>query len=294
MAEKPARECCEEWGTSYSIFPGAELIKMCFQTEGFTERRKAENVFEINFCVRGRFETSFSTTEWITLTPGDMAVSLYDGSGPAKTWSSFPLGYYEGLVLMVQLEEANRWMRQHMGVFAVDLSKLKDALLRHRWYWLGNAGPRCEHVFRELYECSSYSDSAYLQLKVAELFMLLIQTNTTESHSDYYPKTQVDVVKHIRDHLVSQMTAHTSIEELTEEHNISVSQFRKVFRAVYGKPVYQYLLEYRLEQAAIELTCTAKPITDIAFELGFSSPSKFAENFKRRYGVTPKQYRALK
>ena len=104
--------------------------------------------------------------------------------------------------------------------------------------------------------------------------MLLMKKTVTEISDDYYPKRQIDVVKHIRDYLVSQLTAGSQLGTLIAKHNISVSQFRKVFRAIYGKPVCRYLTEYRLEQAAIELSTSDKPITEIAYALGFSSPSK--------------------
>lgn len=34
----------------------------------------------------------------------------------------------------------------------------KYNLLREKWYIYGQAGPRCEHVFRELYENAAYFD----------------------------------------------------------------------------------------------------------------------------------------
>lgn len=276
---------------SFSVCPGVNLKRFCFQSDGMTEQRAASNILEINFCVCGRFETSFAPLEQVTLNPGDMAVSMYCEANPTETWSSFPLGYYEGLCLLVKLAEANEWENKNAGIFAVNLFEMKENLIRDKWYWVNDAGPRCEHVFRELHECMSYSDVIYIQLKVMELFMLLTKINYSKSETDYYPKSQIDIVRHIRDHLVSQPSANSQIDELVAEHHISVSQFRKIFRSVYGKPVYQYLMEYRLEQGAVELSGTDKPITEIACELGFSSPSKFAENFKKLYEVTPRQYR---
>ena len=46
-------------------------------------------------------------------------------------------------------------------------------LLGSKWYMVGPAGPRCEHVFRELYESASYAERGFLQLKVLELMLLL-------------------------------------------------------------------------------------------------------------------------
>ena len=56
--------------------------------------------------------------------------------------------------------------------------------------------------------------------------------------------------------------------------------------------LYHYIKEYRLEQAAVELVRSAKPVTQIAQAAGYDNASKFSACFKARYGATPSQYRA--
>ena len=56
-------------------------------------------------------------------------------------------------------------------------------------------------------------------------------------------------------------------------------------------PVYRYIKEYRLEQAAVELVRSTKPIIQIAQNAGYDNASKFSEAFRKRYGATPSQYR---
>ena len=60
---------------------------------------------------------------------------------------------------------------------------------------------------------------------------------------------------------------------------------------MYGVTVYHYIKEYRLEQAAVELVRGTKSVTQIAQNAGYDNASKFSECFKKRYGVTPSQYR---
>ena len=102
---------------------------------------------------------------------------------------------------------------------------------------------------------------------------------------------QVQLVRHLRDLLISDTTSRTTIEDLARTHHISVTRFQKIFKKLYGTSIYQYVKQYRLEQATIELTNSARSITDIALDAGFSSASKFGESFKKRYGVTPTEYR---
>ena len=274
----------------YPLFDGVSAMLMRLEIEAYTEERTQVGALEINFCANGRFETSFSSREDLFLQPGDMAISCYDGVHGARSESRFPLGYYEGICLEVEPEAAKGWIDRRAPEFSMDFSGLKRNLLGDKWYMCGQAGPRCEHVFRELYENAAYLDSRFLRLKVLELLMLLRQIPRGEA--PYYDSRQVDLVRHLRDHLLSDREGYVSLARLAEEHHISVSHLQKLFKQIYGIPVYHYIKEYRLEQAAVELVRSTASVTDIAQNAGYDSASKFAESFKKRYGTTPSQYRA--
>ena len=230
----------------YRLFDGVGILLLRLEMETYTEMRTQVGVLEVNFCINGRFETSFSMRDRVLLKPGDMAISCYDGVHGSISESRFPLGYYEGICLEVNSEAASGWIAQHAPAFHVDFSALKQTLLESKWYMVGSAGSRCEHVFRELYESAFYAERTYLQLKALELLMLLDRI-PQESGAD-----------------------------------------------AYGVPVYRYIKEYRLEQAAVELVRSRKPITEIAQRAGYDNASKFSESFKKRYGKTPSRYRADK
>ena len=86
------------------------------------------------------------------------------------------------------------------------------------------------------------------------------------------------------DHLLTNREGYVSLAQLAAEHEMSVSHLQKLFKQVYGVPVYRYIKEYRLEQAAVELVRSRKPITEIAQRAGYDNASKFSESFKKRYG----------
>lgn len=275
----------------YDLFPGVCVIKVCYHISGFIEEREKSNNLEINFCTGGRFECEFTERDIGIMKPGDMAVSMFDGENGKKAYSRFPMDYYEGLCIIADCDTATKWMQNSLGIFAVDLHLLRRKLLTNHWYWAGKAGLRCEHVFREIYESIDYESRLLLQLKMVELFMLLLKLPLSGPEEPYYPKGQIDLVKHVRDHIISDNENYISIEQLAREHGISPPQLQKLFREVYGMPVYRYLKEYRLEQAAVNLIHTERSIMEIAFDAGFSNASKFSEGFKKRYGMTPTAYR---
>ena len=278
----------------FRIFDGVSVMLMQLEMGSYTEIRTQVGVLEVNFCINGRFETSFSMRSHVLLKPGDMAISCYDGLHGTKSESHFPLGYYEGLCLEIDPAAAGHWIRLNAPAFHIDFTALKQNLLGSKWYMVGSAGSRCEHVFRELYESASYADHTVLQLKVLELLLLLERIPQESGMDSYYSAEQTLLAHHLRDHLLTNREGYVSLAQLAAEHEMSVSHLQKLFKQVYGVPVYRYIKEYRLEQAAVELVRSRKPITEIAQHAGYDNASKFSESFKKRYGKTPSRYRADK
>ena len=63
------------------------------------------------------------------------------------------------------------------------------------------------------------------------------------------------------------------------------------FREAAGVSVHEYLVFIRLQRAALELMTTDDSVTDIALRCGFSGGNYFKDAFKKKYGVTPSEYR---
>ena len=278
----------------YRLFDGVGILLLRLEMETYTEMRTQVGVLEVNFCINGRFETCFSMRSHVLLKPGDMAISCYDGLHGTKSESHFPLGYYEGLCLEIDPAAAGHWIRLNAPAFPIDFTALKQNLLGSKWYMVGPAGPRCEHVFRELYESASYAERGFLQLKVLELMLLLGRIPQERAADPYCSAEQTALAHHLRDHLLTNREGYISLASLAAEHEISVSHLQKLFKQVYGVPIYRYIKEYRLEQAAVELVRSGKSVTEIAQQAGYDNASKFSESFKKRYGKTPSRYRADK
>lgn len=187
----------------YSWLDGVSAMLMRLEMKSYTELRTQKGLLELNFCANGRFETRFSLRDHVLLKPGDMAISCYDGVHGSRSESHFPLGYYEGICLEVDPERARRWIERNAPAFRVDFSALQQNLLGDKWYRCSQAGPRCEHVFRELYESAAYLDPAFLRLKVLELLMLLSSIPRGAGTDAYCSARQAELIRHIRDHLLT-------------------------------------------------------------------------------------------
>jgi AraC family transcriptional regulator len=94
---------------------------------------------------------------------------------------------------------------------------------------------------------------------------------------------------------IDYVTAHLGeplpLAKLAEQGCFSPCHFHRVFKAIVGETHQDFIQRLRLERA-VQLLGGDQAITDIALNLGFSSPAHFAHDFKVRYGQTPRAYRA--
>jgi AraC family transcriptional regulator len=95
------------------------------------------------------------------------------------------------------------------------------------------------------------------------------------------------VVEHINEHLQDEL----SLLELSRLANLSPHRFATAFRASVGIPPHRYVIERRIDCARDLLRRCDKPISEIAYAVGFSSQSHLTTNFRRATGVTPRQFR---
>ena len=74
--------------------------------------------------------------------------------------------------------------------------------------------------------------------------------------------------------------------------HMSASHFSRIFTKEHGTSFRRYLLGYRLERACEFLAMAEIPVKQAAFAAGFNDCSYFDRVFRRRYGMTPRDYQA--
>lgn len=82
------------------------------------------------------------------------------------------------------------------------------------------------------------------------------------------------------------------IGRLAEVSAVSVAYFAREFKKAFGLPPHRYLLTRRIERATALLRDTDLPITDIAFQTGWTSLGTFGRIFRDISGASPGELRA--
>ena len=143
------------------------------------------------------------------------------------------------------------------------------------------------------YDTDASINNLYLKAKIYELFSIIFQKdsqNNIEQCPFIMNDEQVRKIKLAKEIVLSRFDDPPSLADLSEEINLSLKKLKQGFKEIYGKPVFQYLLDYKMNMAKELLLQGVYNVNEISLKLGYSTASHFIAAFKKRYGLTPRKY----
>jgi len=81
------------------------------------------------------------------------------------------------------------------------------------------------------------------------------------------------------------------VRALAAVAHVSEAHFIRTFRTVFGETPHRYLQRRRVERSMFLLRETDRSVTDICFDVGFTSRGTFVRTFREIVGETPSEYR---
>lgn len=86
--------------------------------------------------------------------------------------------------------------------------------------------------------------------------------------------------------------ADLNVDQLASEMGLGRSQFYRKIKALTNYSPVELLRNMRLKRARHLLTTTDKSISEIGYEVGFSTPAYFSKCYREAYGETPSELRS--
>lgn len=139
--------------------------------------------------------------------------------------------------------------------------------------------------------CESYSEYNKLlfDLEMQKFFVILSmhidQTNLLRQ------KCENSILEAVLAYIDGHYEQDISLEELAQHHKISSRYLRKIFMEHVGFSAVEYLTMLRIESAKDLLKNTSISISDIAMNVGYNSFQYFSMMFKKKTGISPKDFR---
>ena len=101
----------------------------------------------------------------------------------------------------------------------------------------------------------------------------------------------IDGFQRLIEYIEQNLTETLDIEEIAARAALSSFYYQRIFGALCGMTVGEYIRARRMTMAAQELSHSDNKVIDIAMKYGYDSPDSFAKAFQRFHGITPSQAR---
>ncbi len=133
----------------------------------------------------------------------------------------------------------------------------------------------------------------YMKGKIYELLSLYFNISE-EIESDHCPfmanEETIAQIKKAKDIIIENMATPPSLEELSKTIGLNIKKLKIGFKEFYGVPVFTFLLNYKLDYSKRLLEENKLNVSEIALQVGYSNSSHFIAAFKKKFGITPKQF----
>lgn len=128
-----------------------------------------------------------------------------------------------------------------------------------------------------------------LQAKFEEIMIYLTQKEG-KAFTDCLLKNHDNKIIRLVNVVENNKLKKLTLQELSFLCNMSLSTFKREFSKHYQMTPSKWFQEKRLEHAAFLLNAKKKSPTEIYEETGYETLSNFVAAFRKKYGITPKQF----
>lgn len=147
------------------------------------------------------------------------------------------------------------------------------------------------HLLERLFREMACMQSGYAPLSKAiftELIAAICRYSSISSSKRPYSASRiVRAMRYIEQHYADAVT----LEELAKLEGVSKSSLVRFFREATGMSPLEYLIHLRLQKAVGLFYVQSLNLTQIAFSVGFNDSNYFSRQFKKKFGVSPRNYR---
>ena len=152
-----------------------------------------------------------------------------------------------------------------------------------------------KEAFLGALDCFKNKPSFYEMLLKEQLLHILILLFSygyiRESDDSHITSENRWHIKSALEFIANHYSEKISITQLAHLAGFSENYFMNLFRQYVGMSCVQYINHYRIQEAAHALEETTRSVSEIAMLNGFDNISYFNLQFKRSFGMTPREFR---
>ncbi len=164
-----------------------------------------------------------------------------------------------------------------------------DVLEKERYHKLNSNAPE---VIEAIEQCIALDNLLLIEAKKYELLSHYFVQKDVQTYKCPFlnQKENVEKVRMAKKLLLNDLQNSPTIKELAKEVGMNEHNLKSGFKEIYAKPIHSFLKDHKMMTARELIDSREFKVNEIAEQLGYSNVSHFIEAFKKKFGLTPKQY----
>lgn len=264
--------------------------KMLFETVILKPPFKKPNPMPNEACflyiMKGEYESvseiekvKVGTEESLLMKCGNYTSRMVSAKS-SETYQALAVHFYPEVLLKIYENKLPDFLKETEST-STQMTKLNSDALIHKYiegilFYFNNPNLVNEEI---------------LILKLKEIILLLNQTQNAPAIRQVLSNLFNPNSYSFREIIEAHYYSNTTLDELAQLNNQSLSTFKREFKKLYNVSPATYLRDKKLEKSVELLIATDLRAKDIAYDCGFANVSHFSKTFKQKHGVSPSAYK---
>ena len=243
-----------------------------------------KNTIDFYFCIKGKAILSYDGNTY-DINEGKVNMIYYSKSNVKNI---FALKGTKLFLVMIDLDTLHK-------VFTKDTSHLSISNYFKTKHKESSFSISIVNILNQIfkYKLSDAYKEVYIKAKSIELLITYFTQLDLYKHNQCPFLMDEEISEKVikaREELLQDLSNHITIKELSSRVNLTIHDLKSNFKKMYNDTIYSYFKKYKIKYAydVIEKTPNIR-VKEISYMIGYSNPSHFICEFKKRYGITPKQ-----
>lgn len=270
---------------------GVSIVDMTFSRD-FIIRGQGEyndNFYDLSFCLEGdfRWKTDENSIEYEANSDDNF---ILNGKG-TQGISNFKKGQHFSYISF-RMEKnviSPIFHRVNMGDMLNTFYKSKEL---HK----NKTSFEMKRILYDMVNCRMSKDikKIYFEAKIIELLVVYInevifENQVIKSCADF-SKEDIVRLNNAKNILDADIANAPCISRLAKFACLNEYKLKTGFKTIFGLSVHAYIIDRRLEEARFLLESKRCNVTEAANFVGYNELGRFAEKFRRKFGVNPSEY----
>lgn len=151
-------------------------------------------------------------------------------------------------------------------------------------------------ILKEIIRAGQQQHPCYeidILIHIEHFWKLLILNYNANASISTYDKRSYDRIRSILAYIEANYTSKLTLEDIADHIHLCKSECSRLFKQYMKIPLFEFILEYRIEKSLAYLSNSNYSISEIAINVGFNDSNYYSKVFCKMKGCSPTKYRKL-